>query len=125
MAAPTVEVAVTTLDGSPFLSPFKMSRQAGKDELYVDTTITWTDVLWYWHLRLEGTNRANGTVLQRQGIVCGLDVRCGAETRSLAKTSGSPWSTETFHDADFADRLDHEGDYRVGGDALNDDGWSS
>lgn len=125
MAAPTVSVGAVTLDGVPFSPPLKLSRQEGKDELFVATTITWTGTLSYWHLRLEGTNRVNGTVLQRFGIVSGLGVRCGPDTRSLAKTSGSPWTPDTWHDPDFDDLLGAEGDYRVGADALNGDGWSS
>lgn len=125
MAAPTVEVAAVTLDGSPFLSPYKLSRQETKDELYVQTTITWTGTLGYYQLRLAGTNRINGIVLERKGIVCGLGVRCGPDARSLAKTSGSPWATDVFHDPDFDEYLDAEGDYRVGSDALNGDGWSA
>lgn len=126
MALPEVnEFTVTTQDAGPSASPYRFSRIGTKGNISYSWTLFPHGVCRYWQVRLGGTDRMNGQVVKRRGMVCGFPHRCGvSDSRSLSKGSVSDGFGEgrTISQADFS--FPAEGDYRLGLDAATEEGWS-
>lgn len=125
MAAPTVTISnPSTADGASSSSPYKVSHQTGKGDFSFDFSIAFSGTLTYRQVRVGGANRKAGTRLRRLGAICGFGQRCGMGERPLALTSSPNTGSVTLAEVDDL-LVDGEGEYRVGMDARNGDGWSA
>lgn len=122
MSAPVVTVTASTADAEPAAPPHRISRHPLKNDVDVDYSIAFTGKLGFLQLRRDGTNRANGVRLMSKGAVCGMGIRVGPDTQILGAEDSPQEDSLTL--SNFDEGLD-EGVYRVGVDALSEDGWSS
>lgn len=126
MAVPVADLTVETQDAAPTVAPFKASFIRHQLELTLTPTLNGT--VRFYQIRIGG-NRKTGDKLISRGVVCGMDIPCGAGSSGGVVTAvpvawditGSSNISITRSALSFQSG---EGDYNVYADLANDDGWA-
>lgn len=120
-----VDIAeVTTGDGDPTVSPFRISSKPSKDSFGFTLSVSAGSTIRALRVRFEPLSRNLGRLLYSRGMVCGSGDVCGSpDARSLFLEPPYTTSPITIDKSQLGGEAD--GEYDVQAWAMADEGWSS
>lgn len=132
MAVPTITVpSLTTGDRDPSNAPYRSSLVAST--FTVNFLITSNGIVGYYHHYIDGgtsTRLTRPFLIKQIGALCGVS-RCGLNTSQrktvclAADGAGAGVFNQGIGFSFIGAGLSAEGDYKVGIDVRNEDGWNT